>query len=247
MGHHILRRAINLTFAFLLAVFSVNLSGVLSLQSAYADKPSDTENGTYLPVWCHQTGNHWTIQQGEGERANSWALLMTDSIRALGIDAVDPTVPNGSQVIENNRSDKIDPSFCDAQFTLTTPTPTVTGLCGLNNDTVIIPSNSNYTSSFSGWAANKGTVTLTAVSPYVFSGDKTSVTIPLTELNTAACIVNDATASVNLTPATCNSADLVALSNVAYATLTSNGGVLDQTVGTHRNIHCYCWSCIRRR
>jgi hypothetical protein len=37
MRHHIFRRAVNLTFAFLLAVFSVNLSGVLALQTAQAD------------------------------------------------------------------------------------------------------------------------------------------------------------------------------------------------------------------
>lgn len=39
-----LRRTINLTFAFLLAVFSINLSGVLSLQNAYATPPGN--NGT---------------------------------------------------------------------------------------------------------------------------------------------------------------------------------------------------------
>ena len=36
MGHHLLRRITNLTLAFLIAVFSINLSGVLSLQNAYA-------------------------------------------------------------------------------------------------------------------------------------------------------------------------------------------------------------------
>ncbi len=189
---HLARRITNIFFAFVLAVMSVNLSGVLSLQNAHAAS-------TYQPVWCKQTGNHWTIKQGQSGGANSWALfswalLMTDAIRGLGINAVDTSVPNGSQVMENDRSDKIDASYCEAQFTLTIPTPTVTGVCGVKNDIVTVPNSPNYTWKFNNdWTTSRGvttgTVTLTATEPYEFTGGKSSVTVTVTEQNTTACDV----------------------------------------------------------
>jgi hypothetical protein len=48
-----------------------------------------------------------------------------------------------------------------------------------------------------------------------------------------AAPVKDASAGLNLTQATCESKSVASVVNLVNAALTSNGGVLDQTVGTH--------------
>jgi LPXTG-motif cell wall-anchored protein len=67
--------------------------------------------GTYQPVWCHLTGNSWKAQLGakpSGGRHEAFPLIMTDAIRALGLDNIDGDVSNGSQVMAHNRSNKLD-------------------------------------------------------------------------------------------------------------------------------------------
>lgn len=51
-----------------------------------------------------------------------------------------------------------------------------------------------------------------------------------------AAPVKDASAGLNLTQATCESKSVASVVNLVNAALTSNGGVLDQTVGTHTAI-----------
>lgn len=71
------------------------------------------------------------------------------------------------------------------------------------------------------------------MAPYKFTGNASPVTVNVTEVNTEPCITNDATASVDVTPALACDVNDTASPSVANATLTSNGGVLLQTVGTH--------------
>lgn len=287
---------------------------IMPVGSAFADGGQQQNNGTYQPVWCKWTGNHWTVKQGQSGGANSWALLMTDAIRALGLNNVDTSIANGQQVMEHDRSDKIDGSYCQNQFTLAIPTPTITVVCGPNNDTVTVTSSQNYTSSFSGWHNGGGTVTITANTPYVFTDGKTKEVLPVTdqntscvttitqlpkstvtgvcglnndtitvgiatnqyyagvisqvftsgvakvtytakpgfvfpgntatyvetvaEANTANCIVKDASASVTVTDPTCVANGIASIDTIktAHASLTSNGGILSQTVGMHQAI-----------
>lgn len=183
---HLARRITNIFFAFVLAIMSVNLSGVLTLQNAHAA-------GTYQPAWCQFTGNKWKIQIG-GDNDNRYPLLMTDAIRNLGNSNVNAAITNGQQVMMQDQSPRLDPSLCATQFTLTIPTPTVTGVCGTKNDIVTVVDNPNYTWKFNNdWSTSHGvttgTVTLTATKPYEFTNGKSSATITVTEQNTTACDV----------------------------------------------------------
>lgn len=120
---HLGSRIINLGFAFIIAVMSVNLSGVLSLQSAYADNNKDNNggnNGTYQPVWCKITGSGLKAQLSANENGKDGALLMTSDIRNLNLSNVDNTIIDGNQVYAHDRSDKLDDA-CGVQYTITPP------------------------------------------------------------------------------------------------------------------------------
>ncbi len=181
-----LSKTFKLALALLLAVFSTNL--VPATAAFAAAKP-----GTDQPVWCHHTGNHWSVQIGDdnsGDRNDNYPLFMTDALRALvdnkGDEVVDTTISNGDQAYAHDRNAKIDPSFCDAQYPpLAIPTPVVTPICGLKNDGVSVADSPYYTWTFSGWNTATPSVTLIATSPYNFTNGQSTVIISVAESNTA--------------------------------------------------------------
>lgn len=123
-------------FALLFAVFSVNLTGVMTLQNAYADQP-----GTYQPVWCKLTGSGWKAQLADNGNGKDGPLLMTEDIHDHNLDNIDNNISNGSQVYAHDRSDKLD-AACDTQFTTTPPVinePVFIDECGTENDSITIP------------------------------------------------------------------------------------------------------------
>lgn len=122
-----------------------------------------------------------------------------------------------------------------ANVTVTTPTcnsASVASIANLKNAT--LTSNGGVLDQTVG----THTATFTSTQGHVFSNGTTTLSVTYTiapQLSGENCIVKDATANVTVTPATCqaNGTAGIDLANTAHATLTSNGGALDQTVGTH--------------
>ncbi len=181
-----LSKTFRIALALFISVFSSGLVQIYEAQNVNAA-------GTYQPVWCHWTGNKWQIQQGaspSGDRHDALALLMTNEIRNAGGRNMDKSVKNGDQVMMSNQSTKVDPSSCEGQI-VTVPAVTVNPVCGLDNDSVIVPQNAYYTWQFSGWVNGQGSVTITTVNNYAFHDGRSLTTqkvIPFNEKDRSSCV-----------------------------------------------------------
>ncbi len=82
------------------------------------------------------------------------------------------------------------------------------------------------------------TATFTSAANHRFPGGSKTKDVPYTiagpiSADSDECAVKDSAAGVDVTDPTCNSAGTATVTGLSFATLTSNGGVLDQTVGPH--------------
>lgn len=89
---------------------------------------------------------------------------------------------------------------------IATPALTIEGVCGVDNDVIIIPTSDDYTTSAPVWNNGIAEVTFTIKDTvdkvFAETGTKT-VTVSIDEENTAACPLEQATAEISIEDATC--------------------------------------------
>lgn len=263
-----LQRFANIVFAVLVATFSINLTGVMTLNTANAAKAIyDTPTNGKITI-CHRTNSV----------SNPYSQITVDVDAADGIsgnsghsadhygehkgpvfdvnttyptphngdqwgDIIPPVVPN-SQVPGANTAGlnwngvgqaiyyngcNIPVQDASAGVSVTQPTCDSNGVAsvtGLVN--AVLTSNNGVLDQTVG----THTAVFTATVGHVFANQTGTLSVSYTIAAQLVCTVNDATATVTPTAATCDK-DGGASFAVNHATLTSNGGILDQTPGTH--------------
>ncbi len=160
-----LSQTLRVLLALIVALFS---NGVLSSVAVYA---AGKDNGAPQPVWCQLTGNTWEAQQGSSNNnPNRFPLeqLPPNSPSDMYID------PTTGQVWTSNSSfdqmkGVLDAECAEQYSTVTASAPSVTPVCGPNNDTVTFAVTPNVTYSQTGWVGGSNTISATAAAGYVLT------------------------------------------------------------------------------
>jgi hypothetical protein len=135
MGHHTLRRVTNITFALLIAVLSINLSGVLSLQNALADSvptfsdPCDTVNDTYSIPAAAGSIKYYTVN-------NSLVEIENGQTNQPGTGTVTITAHKNNGDLTNTAGNPWSHTFDTAACTTPTPSPSPSTSPAGNNGTL---------------------------------------------------------------------------------------------------------------